>query len=210
MKKQKQTLANRWWFEGSRWMDERCWHGAERKWHWWKDAVPAMNEDYRKFGWRNGEERAAFAYELARRSSTALLSLPTYPELTAYEQDFLKQHFGVADCRWAARSTRPGGYSDTLPHHWNLRETDTALCKLFVSWLAWQREKFGIPKPKARPTKSRPVSWTWLEILDTEHGLDESERSIKTKARRLAQQYSKDFKAKLPVSQDAKKALFRV
>jgi hypothetical protein len=187
------AIGSRWWFESSLWIDERCWSGADQTWHWWKEAVPRMNQEYRKFKWRDGEERTAFAYELTRRASVALLKLPTFPELTCEERSFLQAIFGVSDARWAAKESHPdkqeSGYSEPCSRRWNLRETNSALCKLFCGWLESQREKFRITRPKSRPTKSRPVAWTWVEILDAKHGLNDSQRSIKTKASRLAKRF---------------------
>ena len=156
-----------------------------------------MNQDYRKFAWRNGEERAAFAYEMARRASVEMLRLPTFPELTSEERRFLLTIFGLSDARWAAKQSKPdkqeNGYSEPCPFCWNLNETNSALCKLFCRWLESQRQKFSIARPKFRPTKSRPVAWTWVEILDAKHGLNDSQRSIKTKANRLARQFCKQL-----------------
>ena len=156
-----------------------------------------MNHDYRKFKWRDGEERTAFAYELARRTSAEMLKLSTFPELNCEERDFLRAIFGVSDARWAAKVSQPDkradGYSEPCPFRWNLKETNSALCKLFCHWLESQRQKFCVVGSKFRPTKSRPVPWTWVEILDTKHGLNDSQRSIKTKASRLARQFGKQL-----------------
>lgn len=178
----KQAPANRWWFEGASHPDERCWHHAEKRWHWWNEALPRMSAEYRKFAWRDGCERAAFVYEMARRATVELLRLPTYPELTYRQREGLKQSCGIADARWVARSRPEPGYA-ACPHFWNLRETPTAMWKCFTQWLESEREKQGIPHPKARPTMSRPVAWRWIEILDAPRNLTDADRSILAKAR---------------------------
>lgn len=163
--------ANRWWFEGSRWTDEILWHGADHLWHWWKEAVPRMNNDYLKFVWRNGEERAAFAYELARRSSPQALKLPTYPELTAHDQNFLKSLFGIADARWTAFSNQREHTAQCL-RFWNLKEADAALVKTFKHWLSAVRSQQQVQKPKRQqPQNKKPPNWDGdINLLDKETG----------------------------------------
>lgn len=200
MKKKKE---NRWWFTGSRFADKSCWRDAAPRWQWWKEAVPKMGDDYRRFKWRDGEERAAWSYELARRATPMTLRLPTYPELTAQEQDLIKATLGKADARWVAAFSntnperRPEGYSEPCPLRWNLAEADAALCNQFILWLDSQRQKFGVRKPKARPNPSRPVSWTQLETFDASTLLDDAQRSAKSKLRRMAVKLSEQLKTAL-------------
>lgn len=192
------TQPTGWWFEVGGFTDEPNLSGADARWHWWKEAAPLMDASYLKHFWRSGEERAAYAYELLRRSSPKALRLPTYPELTSQERAFLKVTFGRSDRRTAAQilepDCRPDGYSDRCPYRWNLRETDAALCKLFVRWLASERQTLGVKKPKARPTPSRPVSWKQLENFDANVGLGDSERSANAKLRQEAQNLAAQLK----------------
>lgn len=200
-RKTRSTDCNCWWFEKIGALNDPVilWRGAEPRWHWWREALPRMSREYARFAWKDGYERAAFAYELARRTCKKLLRLPTYPELTRGERESLKRVAGVSDARWVAKQYSPGsphgdvnGYA-TCPLFWNLRETDTAICNVFRRWLDNEREKAGIARRKARPNKSRPVPWNWLEILDAESGLTDTERSTKTKAVRLALQFAEQL-----------------
>ena len=196
--------ANRWWFEGSRWTDEILWAGADHRWRWWKEAVPKMNCDYRKFTWRDGYERAAFEYELARRSNSQGLNLPTFPELTAHEQDFLKSLFGIADARWVSFSDQRE-HTAQCPYFWNLKETPKAMWKVFKGWLEYERSKCGLPNPKTRPQNKRPIQWKWFDLLDAgvERG-DDTGRSLKSKAIKRGRKAYAILKTALSNSKDAR------
>ena len=207
----KPPVKNRWWFEVSRWVDEVLWAGADHRWQWWKEAVPRMNPDYRKFIWRDGAERAAFEYELARRSCRRGLKLPTYPELTEHEQNFLKSLFGIADARWVA-SSDDKAQSAQCPYFWNLKETPRAMSKVFKGWLEYERAKRGLPNPKTRPQNKRPIQWKWFDLLDSgvERG-DDSGRHTKSVAMKRGGKAFAALKSALANSTDVRfKRLARV
>lgn len=194
MKRNRPT--NRWWFQGSWWIDQTPPTDPDPKWHWWNEAESAMGADYKRFTWKGGEARAAFAYELARRSSKRLLRLPCYPGLTTREQCFVIDLFGVSECRWtsAIGDRIPEGYSAPCPRRWNLKETDKVLAKSFLAWIAAEREFHGVRRPSQRPTPSRPFSWRWVELLDSPHNLNDSERGILAKAKGLAKKHAKELR----------------
>jgi hypothetical protein len=207
----KTPLVNRWWFEVGRWTDEILWAGADHRWQWWKEAVPQMNPDYRKSIWRDGAERAAFEYELARRSCQKALKLPTYPELTAHEQNFLKSLLGIADARWVA-FTNQREHAAQCPHFWNLKETPSAMWKVFKGWLEYERAKRGLPNPKTRPQNKRPIQWKWFDLLDAgvESG-DDSGRHTKSEAMKRGRKAFAALKSALSNSEDGNlKRLARV
>jgi len=125
-----------------------------------------------------------FEYELARRSNARALKLPTFPGLTASEQEFVVSTLGIADTRRVASShVKP--HSAQCPYFWNLNETLNAMKKVFKNWLEYERAKRGLPNPKARPQNKRSIEWKWFDVLDVgvERG-DDAGRSLKSKALR--------------------------
>ena len=219
--KAKVPTGNRWWFnssltvngryQGIQGRNEIWWRDADRRWHWWREPSFCFNPDYWKFIWRDGAERAAFEYELARRSTARALKLPTFPELTPNEREFITSLFGIADARWVAFSDDKA-HSAQCPYFWNLKETPKAMWKVFKGWLEFERAKRGLPNPKTRPQNKRPIVWKWFDLLDAgvERG-DDTGRSLKSKATKRGGKAFAALKSALSDSEDGNlKRLARV
>ena len=163
------------------------WHTKNPRWQWWREAVPVMCPSVEFLFWREGQERAAFEYELARRSSAKALQLPTFPELTPNERDLIVSLFGISDNRWVSFSKQVE-HTAQCPNHWNLKETPSACSKVFKRWFEYEQAKRGYSKPKNRPQNKKPVQWNWFDLLDAGVGQgDDTGRSIKSKALRRGQ-----------------------
>lgn len=163
---------------------------------WWWRRIEQL-DDFHSAAWRYGQQRAALAYELARRLYRNQ-DLPIYLGLTGTEHTLVNALLGVSDLNivMAARATdrsalRPG-WSDPAPWHWNLRASDNSLKDAFLRYIHQQREKHGIRKPIARPgQKARRAAWAWPELMDLVHfklkqPVTGTDRESLRKARRAA------------------------
>ncbi|HRT10395.1 MAG TPA: hypothetical protein P5233_18595 [Candidatus Paceibacterota bacterium] len=142
-------------------------------------AVPAgATQSAFKCGyWKQGVERTAWAYELARRAKRAP-ALPPFVDLSDAQAAALFDLWGDRAERtftWTESPYRleaaPG---HTYPVMFNLNASDHALIESFKIFLADQRRIHGIrPKRFSRGTKSsQGPRWDWVQLLDLDrHGL---------------------------------------
>jgi len=170
-------------------------HAAIRSAWWWRRLQEL--DSFHSVAWRHGQQRAALAYELARRLYRSQ-DLPVYLNLTASEHALVNALLGVSDLNvvMAAHISEGAvtrlGWSDATPWHWNLRASDNSLKDAFLLYIHQQREKHEIRKPIARPgQKARRAAWTWPELMDLvhfklKHPVTNSDRETLRKARRAA------------------------
>ena len=170
-------------------------HAAIRSVWWWRRLQEL--DSFHSAAWRHGQQRAALAYELARRLYRNQ-DLPVYLNLTASEHALVNALLGVSDlnivmaAHISDRAATRLGWSDATPWHWNLRASDNSLKDAFLLYIHQQREKHGIRKPIARPgQKAGRAAWAWPELMDLvhfklRHPVTNGDRETLRKARRAA------------------------
>jgi hypothetical protein len=148
--------------------------------------------------WKWGTERAAWAYEMARRGSK--VKLRSWPELSGEAQDFANTLFGISEDIKVSETipqsqfkagARPSSGFTSLTRAWNLHALDTELVRDFKEFIAGQRQTQGIQRPRGRQGRTtRRCPWNHLEMIDVANGND-SNRGNLNSARRRAVELSK-------------------
>lgn len=137
-------------------------------------------------------QREIFNYELARRTDVGrALGWPRW--------DDVEPQIGLALSRALIVKPRmpvtfaPAEGYEKLTHKspWNGNERDVyfdlsrpidELKTYFEQLVLNRRAELGVTETPLPTRETRDVPWRWLEILDSVHPLDDSERSIKAKA----------------------------
>ncbi len=150
--------------------------------HWWREKqtaftfiqgkgygttkVPEGNASFFLDAfWKDGQEGAAHAYELARRHGN--VKLPTFVDLDSRERAFLRELFPRSESTWVyeqspERIKFKAGH--TWPSVWRLDLPDNTLVEAFRNFIDEQRAIQNI-KP-GRNRSSKGPSWPQVEILD--------------------------------------------
>jgi len=163
-----------------------------------KDPGPLFLDDL----WKDGQEKAAWTFELARRAPGAV-PLPTYPNTTMDERFFLKRLWGKSQIVWTHKTSDvlapEKGYSE--PAIWRLDLTCDALVPAFKYWIREQQQAAGItPRPGRGSKMSKGPSWVWVELLDRSasgQSLTESESRTHLKAQKVAEKALADLRHEL-------------
>jgi hypothetical protein len=115
--------------------------------------------------WKDGQEAAAHAYELARRYGNVIL--PKFTELEIEERKFLRSVFPRSENTWPFVESpdrikfKPG---HSWPSVWRLELPNNALFESFKYFIKEQRVIHGIKAGRNRSSKG--PSWAQVEILD--------------------------------------------
>jgi hypothetical protein len=161
-------------------------------------------------GWkrkvRGGEvidEISAFNYELGRRCFN-LADYPCYLDLDRFDKDVVFECFrhkgppvAVKHDQWPrfrnGTTANLEGYA-FLPVSWNLAATDNALSKALLRMVKEERKRQGVKSSRQNEgNRNRPVSWSWLDLIDAPKRLKANDRSHLSCARQKAEQLRPEF-----------------
>ena len=156
--------------------------------------------------WKYGLERAAWRYELLRRTPQGAGMKP-YSKLSKAEQDHCRLEFAGREEEVVRNGPTPGLHWDNELYvcfsdkEWNLSAPDEKLFEEFEKLIHQERTTRKLPRPnRQRWKKGKSPSWRWPELLDMrdregrESAFSESEQTLCERAESYAQAIGGDWK----------------
>ena len=138
-------------------------------------------------------QREIFHYELARRTDVGrAMGWPRWDEVEPQIRLALSRALIVRPRMPVVFAPSEGYHKLTHQHPWgggtqrdvffDLTRPVDELAEYFRQLVLNRRAELGVTEAPPPTRETRDVPWRWLEILDSVHPLDDSERSVKAKA----------------------------
>lgn len=131
---------------------------------------------------------AVFRYELARRTPEGRKrKLPRWDKVQPQIRLALRRILSTKPRRAWTLEPSAGFAPLTLKGkalHLDLHQPDAVLLKVVKTALRHLRSEHNIP-PRRAPAETRGTPWKWLDILDKSRGLDDTDRALLAKARKI-------------------------